>query len=83
MQTTYDIMLNLKEKFGDQNRVRQQVAMKALLNTKIAEGTLVRNHVLKMIAHLNKLEIPGAEIVGETRVDVVLCHCQSPLRIFT
>ena len=65
-------MLNLKEIFGDQNRAGRQVAMKALLNTKMAEGTLVRDHVLNMIAYLNELEILGAKIDGEAQVDIVL-----------
>ena len=60
MLTAYDIMLNLKEMFGDQNRAGRQVAMKALLNTKMAEGTPVRDQVLKMITHLNELKILGA-----------------------
>ena len=46
--------------------------MKALLNIKMAEGTSVQDHVLKMIAHLNELEILRAEIDGETQVDIVL-----------
>ena len=46
--------------------------MRALLNTKMAEGTPVWDHVLKMISHLNKLEILGAEIDGESQVDIVL-----------
>ena len=54
MATTYDIMLNLKEIFGDQGHAGRQVAMKALLNTKMVEGTLVQDYVLKMIAHLNE-----------------------------
>ena len=66
MATAYDMMINLKEMFGDQNHVGRQVAMKALLNTKMAEGTLVRDHVLKMIAHLNELEILGAKIDDES-----------------
>ena len=46
--------------------------MKALLNMKMAEGTPVQDHVLKMISHLNELEILGAEIDGESQVDIVL-----------
>ena len=46
--------------------------MKALLNMKMAEGTLVLDHVLKMISHLNELEILGAEIDGESQVNIVL-----------
>ena len=72
MATTYDMMMNLKEMFGEQNRAGRQVAMRALLNTKMAEGTPVRDHVLKMISHLNELEILGAEIDGESQVDIVL-----------
>ena len=48
--------------FGDQNRAGMQVAMKTLLNTKMSEGISVRDHVLKMIAHLNELEILEVEI---------------------
>ena len=48
------------------------MAMRALLNTKMIEGTPVRDHVLKMIAHLNELEILGAEIDGESQVDIML-----------
>ena len=71
MATTYDMMMNLKEIFGEQNRAGRQVAMKAL-NTKMVEGTPVQDHVLKMISHLNELEILGAEIDGESQVDIVL-----------
>ena len=72
MVTAYDIMLNLKEMFGDQNRVRRQGTMKALLNTKMAEGIPVRDHVLKMMVHLNEPEILGAEIDDDSQVDIVL-----------
>ena len=72
MATAYDMMMNLKEMFGEQNRVGRQVAIKALLNTKMAEGTPVQDHVLKMISHLNELEILGVEIDSESQVDIVL-----------
>ena len=41
MATAYDMMMNLKEIFGEQNRAGRQVAMRALLNTKMAEGSLI------------------------------------------
>ena len=66
MLTTYDIMQNHKGMFGDLDRAGRQEAMRALLNTKMAEGTPIQDHVLKMIDHLNELEILGAEIDGET-----------------
>ncbi|XP_057953944.1 uncharacterized protein LOC131148234 [Malania oleifera] len=66
MPSTYDIMQSLKEMFGDQNCATRQAAMKELMNTIMVEGTPVRDHVLKMIGHLNELEILRAEIDGET-----------------
>ena len=43
MATAYDMMMNLKEMFGKKNCAGRQVAMRALLNTKMAEGTPVRD----------------------------------------
>ena len=82
MATAYDIMMNLKEMFRDQNRAGRQVVMKPLLNTKIAEETPVQDHVLKMIAHLNKLEILGAEIDSESQVNFVLMSLPKSFKNF-
>ena len=46
--------------------------MKNLMSTKMVEGTLVREHVLKMISFINELDMLGAEIDSETQVDVIL-----------
>ena len=60
--------------------------MRALLNTKMAEGISVQEHVLKMIAHLNELEILGAEIDGEidgeTQVNIVLMSLPESFKTF-
>ena len=40
------MMMNLKEMFGDQTHSARQKAMKDLMNTTMAENTLVRDHVL-------------------------------------
>ena len=72
MLTAYDILLNVKEMFGEQGWAARQIAMKALLNTKMVEGSPVQEHVLKIISHLNKLEVLGAEFDGETQIDIVL-----------
>ena len=82
MATAYDMMMNLKEMFREQNRAGRQVTMRALLNTKMAEGTRVQDHVLKMIAHLNELEILGAEIDGESQVDIVLMSLPESFKNF-
>ena len=56
-------MLSLKEIFGEQGRLAGQDTLRLILNTKIAQGTLVREHCLKMISYLNTLEVLGADIV--------------------
>ena len=48
--------------FGDHGRPARQVAMQRLMGAKMAEGTPIREHVLKMIGFLNELETLGATI---------------------
>ena len=70
--TAYDIMLNLKDKFGDYDHAARQLVIKDLMNTTLTKGTHIKDHVLKMINLLNELEIIGAEIDGETQFDIIL-----------
>jgi hypothetical protein len=79
MTSAFGMMLNLKDMFGDQNRAGRQVAMRELMSTNMAEGTPVREHVLRMIALLNELEILGAEIDGKPRSILFSNRCLSPL----
>ncbi|XP_019244524.1 PREDICTED: uncharacterized protein LOC109224397 [Nicotiana attenuata] len=44
--SAYDMLERLKEMFGEQNRAAKQTAMKALLNTKMAEGSSVLGAVI-------------------------------------
>ena len=44
-----DIMLSLKEMFGEQSRFARQETMRQIYNTKMTDGTSVREHCLKMI----------------------------------
>ncbi|XP_030959072.1 uncharacterized protein LOC115981019 [Quercus lobata] len=68
-----DMMLHLKEMFGEQSRSARQTAMKNLMSTKMVEGTLVREHVLKMmISFIHELDMLSAEIDSETQVDAIL-----------
>ncbi|XP_047261292.1 uncharacterized protein LOC124894810, partial [Capsicum annuum] len=50
----------------------EMTAIKALLTTKMVEGTSVREYVLKMLSLLNELEILGAVIDKESQVEMVL-----------
>ena len=67
-----NIMLSLKEMFGEQGHSTRQETMRQIYNTNMAEGALVRQHCLKMIFNLNTLEVLGAKIDGESQVDMIL-----------
>ncbi|GER47805.1 gag-pol polyprotein [Striga asiatica] len=56
--TAADILLNLRDL--------------ALMSTRMAEGTPVREHALRVMAQLNELEVMGGYIDGETQVDIML-----------
>ena len=67
-----DIILSLKEMFGELSRSTRQETIRQIYNTKMVEGTLVREHCLRMISHLNTLEVLGADIDGESQADLIL-----------
>ena len=52
-----DIMLSLKEMFGEQGRFARQETMRQIYKTKMAEGSSVREHCLTMISNLNALDV--------------------------
>ena len=58
--------------FGKQGRLARQDTMRIILNSKMAQGTPIREHCFKMICYLNTLEILGADIDGESQVDMIL-----------
>ncbi|XP_028073555.1 uncharacterized protein LOC114275751 [Camellia sinensis] len=70
--TAKDMMVNLKEMFGEHSISACQIAMKALMSAKMVEGTPVREHVLKMISFINILENLDVNIDGETKIDAIL-----------
>ena len=62
-----NIMLSLKEMFVEQGHSVRQETMRQIYNTKMAEGSSVREHCLTMISNLNTLEVLGADIDGESK----------------
>ena len=72
VELALDIMLSLKEMFGEQGCLARQDTMRLIQNTKMAQGTLIREHCLKMISYLNTLEVLGANIDGESQADMIL-----------
>jgi hypothetical protein len=62
----------LKEIFGERNRTAKLGTIRSLLNTKMVEGTPIRENCLSMIAMLNSLEVLGVEIDSESQVDIII-----------
>ncbi|EXC13330.1 hypothetical protein L484_012758 [Morus notabilis] len=72
MLTAADMIYSIAEMFGSQGRQAKQAAVRNFMNGRMKSGTPVRDHMLLIISHLNKMELMGAEIDGETQVDMIL-----------
>ena len=46
--------------------------MRQIYNTKMAEGSSIREHCLTMISNMNTLEVLDVDIDGESQVDMIL-----------
>ena len=58
--------------FSEQDRFVKQETMRQIYNTKMAKDSSVREHCLTMIFDLNTLEVLGADIDGESQVNMIL-----------
>ena len=72
VELALDIILSLKEIFVEQGHYARQETLRQIYNIKMAEGTSVREHCLRMISHLNTLEVLGANIDGESQADMIV-----------
>ena len=61
-----NIRLSLKEMVDEYGRCARQETMRQIYNTKMNDGTSMREHCLKMISNMNTLEVLGADIDGES-----------------
>ena len=72
MPTAAEIMLSLKELFGEQDRAARFEAMRKIMSSVMPEGSSVREHVLKMMEYLNEIDVLGGNIDGDTKIDIIL-----------
>ena len=72
MSTSSAMLLSLQEMFGVQSRSAKQMVMKQIMNTKMYEGTRVKDHMIKLIGLFNELGDLGADIDWETQNNMVL-----------
>ncbi|RVW52634.1 Retrovirus-related Pol polyprotein from transposon TNT 1-94 [Vitis vinifera] len=72
LETAREIMESLQQMFGRPSEQARHEAVKAVMNSKMKNGSSVREHVLKMIHHFNEAEINGAKIDEKTQVGMIL-----------
>ncbi|KAH6785263.1 hypothetical protein C2S51_037718 [Perilla frutescens var. frutescens] len=82
MKTAYDIMYNLRQLFGHQNRSARHLAMKKLMDARMSDSTPVRDHVLMMMGYLSEIETLGGELDGDSQIDIVLHSLSSKFEQF-
>ncbi|KAL2246180.1 UNVERIFIED_CONTAM: Retrovirus-related Pol polyprotein from transposon TNT 1-94 [Sesamum indicum] len=66
------IMLYMKEVYAVPDRHLQYAAKKAFFGTKMAEGSSVQSHMVKMFSLVEKLENLKARLDNDTYIDVIL-----------
>ena len=54
MPIAYDILVNLHEMFSGKCKPVRQVALKAIMDAKMLEGTSVKDHIIRMIGLLKR-----------------------------
>ncbi|RVW45213.1 Retrovirus-related Pol polyprotein from transposon TNT 1-94 [Vitis vinifera] len=72
LETASEIMESLQQMFGRPSEQARHEAVKTVMNSKMKNGSSVREHVFKMIHHFNEAEINGAKIDEKTQVGMIL-----------
>ena len=72
MATASMIMQSLQNMFGQPSDRQQHEAIACVLTARMKEGTSVRDHVLRMMAHLNMAETHGARINVQSQVTMIM-----------
>ena len=68
----YDMIIHLKEMFQEQARHERFAATKELNSCKMAPGSSVSAHVLKMKSYIDRLEKLGSLVTREIHMNLIL-----------
>ena len=68
----YDILFILQEIFDDKGKSTRKVALKTIMNIRMIEGTLIKNHIVYMIRLFNEIKILVVTIDRKTKVNLIL-----------
>ncbi|KAL5545160.1 hypothetical protein UlMin_008944 [Ulmus minor] len=72
MRTAAKIMASVQAMFGKTSTRTRFEAVKAIMNSCMKLGTPVRDHLLRIMAHFNEVEIHGSSIDQQTQVGMIL-----------
>ncbi|KAL0416493.1 UNVERIFIED_CONTAM: hypothetical protein Slati_3481200 [Sesamum latifolium] len=72
LENVPSIMLRMKEVYAVPDRHIRYAATKAFLGTKMAEGSSVESHGIKMLFLVEKLKDLKSELENDTYIDVIL-----------
>ncbi|KAL5773659.1 hypothetical protein ACOSQ2_013583 [Xanthoceras sorbifolium] len=72
MGTAVDIMISLEEMFTVMSRMTKREVVTTFLNLRMKPGQVVKDHLMKVIVHLNIAELNSAEIDSETKIDLIV-----------
>ena len=68
----YDMIVHLREMFQEQARHERFAVTKELNSCKMAPGSSVSTHVLKMKSYIDRLEKLGSPVTKEMATDLIL-----------
>ena len=71
LECVSDMVQTLDGMFAKSNSIARQAAIGELMNTRMTGGS-VRDHYLKMIGHISTVEVMGAKLEQEMKVDMIL-----------
>ncbi|KAL5764701.1 hypothetical protein ACOSQ2_017295 [Xanthoceras sorbifolium] len=72
MRTAAKIMLSLEEMFAMRSRTTKREEVIAFMNLRMKPGQAVKDHMMKVIAHLNIVELNGVEVDGEMKIYMIV-----------
>ena len=72
METTVNIMFSINEIFTYLRRHAKQEAITSFMNLLQSKGTPIREHMMKVIAYLNEVEMLSAKIDVDTQISMVM-----------
>ena len=71
MESVLEIIQTLDGMFAKSNSTARQATIGALMNTRMTGGN-VRDHCLKMMGHISTVEVMGAKLDQEMKIDLIL-----------